>query len=137
MEASKKKQNYLGENPNSQQILLTDQVYPRIQVTYGGADEFRGTEEFDVEQFIAVKGYKAKGKRLTTYQIESIVELEPIRFPEPEPEPEQETEPEPETPENSENSEYSENSENSENSEPSEAPQPLNEQPSLFSDEDF
>lgn len=68
MEASKRKQNYLGENPNSQQIILTDQVYPRIQVTYGGADEFRGTEEFDVEQFIAVKGYKAKGKRLTTYQ---------------------------------------------------------------------
>lgn len=81
MEASKRKQNYLGENPNSQQIILTDQVYPRIQVTYGGADEFRGTEEFDVEQFIAVKGYKAKGKRLTTYQINSIVELEPLRFP--------------------------------------------------------
>jgi len=81
MEASKRKQNYLGENPNSQQIILTDQVYPRIQVTYGGADEFRGTEEFDVEQFIAVKGYKAKGKRLTTYQINSIVELDPLRFP--------------------------------------------------------
>ena len=81
MEASKKKQNYLGENPNSQQILLTDQVYPRIQVTYGGVDEFRGTEEIDVEQFIAVKGYKAKGKRLTTNQIGSIVELEPLRFP--------------------------------------------------------
>ena len=82
MEASKKKQNYLGENINSKQILLTDQVYPRIQITYGGADEFRGKEEVDVEQFIAVKGYKAKGKRLTTYQIESIIELEPLRFPE-------------------------------------------------------
>ena len=82
MEASKKKQNYLGENINSQQILLTDQVYPRIQITYGGADEFRGKEEIDVEQFIAVKGYRAKGKRLTTYQIESIIELEPLRFPE-------------------------------------------------------
>ncbi|MBQ9231244.1 MAG: DNA gyrase/topoisomerase IV subunit A [Prevotella sp.] len=81
MEASKRKQNYLGENPNSQQILLTDQVYPRIQITYGGVDEFRGTEEIDVEQFIAVKGYKAKGKRLTTNQIGSIVELEPLRFP--------------------------------------------------------
>ena len=81
MEASKKKQNYLGENPNSQQLLLTDQAYPRILVTYGGADEFRGSEEIDVEQFIAVKGYKAKGKRLTTNQTESIVELEPLRFP--------------------------------------------------------
>ncbi|MBQ9678005.1 MAG: DNA gyrase/topoisomerase IV subunit A [Prevotella sp.] len=126
MEASKRKQNYLGENPNSQQILLTDQVYPRIQVTYGGADEFRGTEEFDVEQFIAVKGYKAKGKRLTTCQIENIIELEPTRFPEPL-----------ENFENSESSENSENSESSENSAHSEAPQPSNEQPSLFSDEDF
>ncbi len=83
LEASKRKQCYLGENPNSKEILLTDQVYPRILVTYGGADEFRGSEEIDVEQFIAVKGYKAKGKRLTTYQIASITELDPTRLPDP------------------------------------------------------
>lgn len=83
LEASKRKQCYLGENPNSKEILLTDQVYPRILVTYGGADEFRGSEEIDVEQFIAVKGYKAKGKRLTTYQIASITEQEPTRLPDP------------------------------------------------------
>ena len=83
MEASKRKQNYLGENENSQQILLTDTYYPRLLVTYGGNDAFRGSEEIDVEQFIAVKGFKAKGKRLTTWQIESITELEPTRFPEP------------------------------------------------------
>ena len=82
MEASKRKQNYLGENPESKQILLTDVVYPRLQVTYGGNDEFRGTEEIDVEQFISVKGFKAKGKRLTTFETSSIVELEPVRFPE-------------------------------------------------------
>ena len=84
MEASKRKQNFLGENANSQQIVLTSQPYPRLLVTYGGNDEFRGQEEIDVEQFIAVKGYKAKGKRLTTFQIASIEELEPTRFPEPE-----------------------------------------------------
>jgi topoisomerase-4 subunit A len=82
MEATKRKQNYLGENAQSQLVLLTDVVYPRIQVNYGGADEFRGSEEIDAEQFIAVKGFKAKGKRISTYQIESIVELEPTRFPE-------------------------------------------------------
>jgi len=82
MDASKKKQNWLSENPESQLILLTDTPYPRIQLTYGGADDFRGTEEIDAEQFIAVKGYKAKGKRLTTYTLESVVELEPTRFPE-------------------------------------------------------
>jgi topoisomerase-4 subunit A len=83
MEATKRKQNYIGENLNSQQILLTDTVYPRLQITYGGNDAYRGSEEIDVEQFISVKGYKAKGKRLTTFQVESIVELEPLRFPDP------------------------------------------------------
>ena len=82
MEATKRKQNYIGENANSQQILLTDTYYPRLQVTYGGNDAFRGSEEIDVEQFIAVKGFKAKGKRLTTWQIASIEELEPLRQPE-------------------------------------------------------
>ena len=83
MDATKRKQNWLSDNPTSQLLLLTDTVYPRIQLTYGGADAFRGSEEIDAEQFIAVKGYKAKGKRLTTYALESVVELEPTRFPEP------------------------------------------------------
>ncbi|MBR6842089.1 MAG: DNA gyrase/topoisomerase IV subunit A [Prevotella sp.] len=82
MDATRKKQNWLSENPTSQLILLTDTPYPRIQLTYGGNDAFRGSEEIDAEQFIAVKGYKAKGKRLTTYALESITELEPTRFPE-------------------------------------------------------
>ena len=82
MDATKRKQNWLSENPTSQLILLTDTVYPRIQLTYGGADAFRGKEEIDAEQFIAVKGYKAKGKRLTTFALEAITELEPTRFPE-------------------------------------------------------
>ena len=81
MDATKRKQNWLSENPTSQLILLTDTVYPRIQLTYGGADAFRGKEEIDAEQFIAVKGYKAKGKRLTTYALENVEELEPTRFP--------------------------------------------------------
>ena len=83
MDASKKKQNWLSDNPASQLLLLTDTPYPRIKVTYGGADAFRGSEEIDAEQFIAVKGFKAKGKRLTTYQLDSLEELEPTRVPEP------------------------------------------------------
>jgi topoisomerase-4 subunit A len=77
MDASKKKQNWLSDNPASQLLLLTDTPYPRIKVTYGGADAFRGSEEIDAEQFIAVKGFKAKGKRLTTYALESLEELDP------------------------------------------------------------
>jgi topoisomerase-4 subunit A len=88
MDASKKKQNWLSDNPASQLLLLTDTPYPRIKVTYGGADAFRGSEEIDAEQFIAVKGFKAKGKRLTTYQLDSLEELEPTKVPEPVAEPE-------------------------------------------------
>ena len=97
MEATKRKQNFLGDNVQSQMVLLTDTVYPLIRVTYGGADEYRGAEDIDAEQFIAVKGFKAKGKRISTWQIEGIEELEPVRFPE-----EQES---PETTEEAENRE--------------------------------
>ena len=82
MEANKRKQNFLGDNTESQLILLTDTAYPRINVTYGGADESRPATEIDVEQFIAVKGFKAKGKRISTWQIAGIEELEPTRWPE-------------------------------------------------------
>ena len=82
MEESKKHQSFVGDNPASRLILLTDQVYPRINVVFGGADAARGNEEIDCEQFVGVKGFKAKGKRITTYTVEKIEELEPVRFPE-------------------------------------------------------
>ena len=84
VEASKRKQNFLGENANSQLLILTDTVYPLIKVVFGGNDAYREPIEIDAEQFIAVKGFKAKGKRISTWTIGSIEELEPQRFPEPE-----------------------------------------------------
>ncbi len=86
MEATAKKQNFLGDNPDSQLILLTDTPYPRLQINYNDPHIDRPSEVLDAEQFIAVKGFKAKGKRLTTLPLGSVVELEPLRFPEPEPE---------------------------------------------------
>jgi topoisomerase-4 subunit A len=80
--ATTRKQNFLGENSDNKLILLSGEVYPRLQVQYGGADAARGTLEIDVEQFIGVKGFKAKGKRLTTFQVAEVKELEPTRFPE-------------------------------------------------------
>ena len=84
MEATAKKQNYLGENPESKLILLTDTPYPRLEITFFEPDTFRGPQEIDAEQFIGVKGFKAKGKRLTTFALDQVTELEPTRFPEPE-----------------------------------------------------
>jgi topoisomerase-4 subunit A len=83
-EINTKKQSFLSDNPASKLILLTQTVYPRIEVCFGGNDSFREPQIIDVEEFIAVKGFKAKGKRITTYEVGSIQEIEPIRFPEPE-----------------------------------------------------
>lgn len=86
MEASRKHQNFLGDNPDNQLLLLTDTVYPQVRVTFGGADEARAPMDIDVDSFIAVKGFKAKGKRIATWQVDKVEELEPLRQPDPEPE---------------------------------------------------
>lgn len=83
-EATAKKQNYLGENKHSKLILLSEQVFPRIQVVFGGHDDFREPLIVEASDFVGVKSYKAKGKRLTTYTVGNIEELEPTRMPEPE-----------------------------------------------------
>lgn len=83
MEASKKPQNYIGDNPVNKLVLLTDTAYPRLQVTFGGDDSVRPNMEIEVEEFVSVKGFKAKGKRISTWNVAKIKELEPTRFPEP------------------------------------------------------
>ena len=81
MEAVSRHQNFLGENPDNEMLLLTDIAFPRIKATLGGADSFREPIEIDAEEFIGVKSFKAKGKRITTLNVASIEELEPLRFP--------------------------------------------------------
>ena len=79
MEGTKRHQNYLGDNPDSRELLLTCQPYPRIQVNFGGSDAGREPMVIDAESFIAVKGFKARGKRITTLHIDSVEELEPTK----------------------------------------------------------
>lgn len=78
-EQSNKPQSFTGENNDSRLLILTDEPYPRIGVTFGGHDEFRDPLEVDAEAFIGVKSFKAKGKRLTTMETRDITELEPVR----------------------------------------------------------
>lgn len=95
-ESSNRKQNYLGENKNNRLLLLTDEAYPRLEVVFGGHDSFREPLIIDVEEFALLKGFKAKGKRLTTFEIETINELEPTRKPQPTQQEEESTKDEPE-----------------------------------------
>ncbi len=89
MEATKRPQNYIGDNPKSRLLLLTDTAYPRIEVDYAptkapdGSTSQRPPLEIDADEFISVKGFKAKGKRVTTLDVAGVKELEPTRFPEP------------------------------------------------------
>ncbi len=78
-EPSTRKQNYMGENRNSKLILLTDEYYPRLEVVFGGADSFREPMVIEADDFIGIKSFKAKGKRLTTFEIDTINELEPTK----------------------------------------------------------
>lgn len=84
LEASKRKQNYIGENPASRLVCMTDERRPKFNVTFGGADAYRGTMEIDAEEFVGVKGFKARGKRICTWEVERIDKLEPAEEPEPE-----------------------------------------------------
>ena len=63
--------------------LLTCETYPLIQVNFGGADSFREPLVIDAEEFALIKGFKAIGKRVTTFEVASFEELEPTRKPEP------------------------------------------------------
>lgn len=81
-EPSSKKQSFIGENPDSELLLLTDDMYPRVKVTLGGADSFREPLIIDAEEYIGTKSFKAKGKRLTTFATEKIEWIEPREVPE-------------------------------------------------------
>ena len=118
-EASKKKQSFIGENPKNELLLLTDTPSPKLLLTFGGDDAFRGTQEIDVNEFALVKGYKARGKRLTTFQLDKLEELEPAETPETEElqEPADDTENK-ENPGNEEILNPSDNTEDSENLDP-------------------
>ena len=81
-EDSERTLNFLGDNPDSTLLLLSDVYYSRIKATFGGEDEFRDPIELDADEFIGIKSHRAKGKRISNYEVAVIEELEPLRFPE-------------------------------------------------------
>ncbi|MBP5365595.1 MAG: DNA gyrase/topoisomerase IV subunit A [Bacteroidales bacterium] len=78
IEAANKPQLFISEADKSRLVLVSDEDHARIQITYGGADKWRNKEEIDAFDFIGEKGIKAKGKRVTTYEVQKFVELEPL-----------------------------------------------------------
>jgi topoisomerase-4 subunit A len=78
LEESEKPQCFINEDPESKLISLTEVEYPRLEIQFGGKNKNRDNEIIEVAEFIGVKSYKAKGKRLTSYMVDNIQEIEPV-----------------------------------------------------------
>ena len=70
--------SFIGDNKHSRLIKITEVEYPRLEVSFGGRHKNRENEIIEVADFIGVKSYKARGKRLSTYEVKVIKELEPL-----------------------------------------------------------
>lgn len=73
-----RKKDTILTNPDDTLLLLSDEPYARVEVVY----EDGTTEEVEAEDFIAVKGVRAKGKRISTGTTMEVHELEPLKQPE-------------------------------------------------------
>ena len=92
-DASDKKLSYLEEGSGDTLVTYSMDTYPRVEMVYAEKSGKKVESEIvDVYDFIAVKGYKAKGKRLSTVEVKEFRWLDPL------PEPEYEEEPETEQP---------------------------------------
>ena len=78
IEDSEKPQCFISEEPDSKLVSLTEVEYPRFEIVFGGKHKSRDNEIIEVAEFIGVKSYKAKGKRLSSYMVENIQEIEPV-----------------------------------------------------------
>jgi topoisomerase IV subunit A len=71
--------SFIGENPKSELIRFTEVEYPRLELNFGGKYKSRDPEIIEVADFIGVKSYKARGKRLSNYEVSVVKELEPLK----------------------------------------------------------
>jgi len=78
LEDSEKPQCFINEDQESRLISITEVEYPRFEISFGGKHKTRDNEIIEVAEFIGVKSYKAKGKRLSSYMVEDIHEIEPV-----------------------------------------------------------
>ncbi len=73
-----KRIRFVGDSNENKLVSITWVRYPRFEIEFGGKNAERENEIIEVAEFIGVKSWKAKGKRLTNYQVENIKELEPV-----------------------------------------------------------
>jgi topoisomerase-4 subunit A len=87
IEISEKPLCFINENTESKLVSITEVEYPRFEIHFGGKHKERDAEIIEVAEFIGVKSYKAKGKRISSFMVDNILEIEPVvkkEVPEPE-----------------------------------------------------
>lgn len=81
IEPAKDPVSFITDNPNSKLTLHSLLPHPRVRITYDKRSSDRPDEEIDLEDFIAVKGVKALGNRLTTHKVKDIDLLDEVFTP--------------------------------------------------------
>lgn len=71
-------QLFISEDKGSRLVAISDDRHPQIEVTFGGKHEYREPEKIDAEEFIGKKGFQAKGKKASQYEIKDIRFIEPL-----------------------------------------------------------
>ena len=94
IEPLEKPVSFIGDHPESKLIRITEVEYPRFELKFGGDHSHRNNEILEIAEFIGVKNFKAKGKRLSKYEVSVVKELEPLIAPVDEEEKKQPEEPE-------------------------------------------
>ena len=77
LEQTDKAQYFLDEDGSCRFECISGAKGAELQITYKGAHENRPADIIDVEEFVGVKSCKAKGKRLTTFDIATLTFIEP------------------------------------------------------------
>lgn len=77
-EDSAKLNSIIGDTEGSRLVCLSSERHPRFEIVFGGRYENRPAEVVVADEFIAEKSYKARGKRLTTFEVKEIREIEPL-----------------------------------------------------------
>ena len=77
-EDSAKLNSIIGDTEGSRLVCLSSERHPRFEIVFGGRYENRPAEVIVADEFIAEKSYKARGKRLTTFEVKEIRETEPL-----------------------------------------------------------
>ena len=77
-EESARLNTIIGESESSRLVALSCERHPRFEILFGGRYEARPAEVVVADEFIAEKSFKARGKRLTTFEVKTIREIEPL-----------------------------------------------------------